>query len=68
MERCKECKRTLRTYRKGMPIPFNFTKNKKWFEEKEDEIFLNWFNRILFKLHFGRDRSNNKIIVDKCLT
>jgi len=61
-------KRTLRTFRKGMPIPFALNKRKKWFEEIDGEIYFNWFNGITFKLHFGRDRSNNKLIVDKCLT
>ncbi|MBK7378306.1 MAG: transposase [Ignavibacteriales bacterium] len=61
--------RSLRTYKKGMPIPFNLTsKSKKWFEKVDDEIFLTWFKGIKFKLFFGRDRSNNRAIVDRCLS
>jgi len=64
----KSGNRTLRTYRKGMPIPFNFGGKRKWLREKDGEIYVHWCKGIIFKLHFGRDRSNNKIIVDKCLT
>ena len=57
----------MRTYRKGIPIPFNFNTSKKWFEQTDKEIFLNWYGNIKFNLFFGRDRSNNRTIVERCL-
>ena len=58
-------KRSLRTYRKGMPIPF--MKNGMRFEANDDDILLKWVNNIEFTLHFGRDKSNNQIIVERIL-
>ena len=58
-------KRSLRTYRKGMPIPF--LKSAMRFQQTEDEILLKWVNNIDFSLHFGRDKSNNQIIVERML-
>ena len=58
-------KRSLRTYRKGMPIPF--MKSSMRFQRTEDEILLKWVNNIDFILHFGRDKSNNQIIVERIL-
>ena len=31
------------------------------------EVYLNWFGDINFHLFFGRDRSNNRTIVERCL-
>lgn len=64
----KSGSRSLRTYKKGMPIPFNFNVSKKWFEKVDDDIFMNWYGNIKFRLHFGRDRSNNKTIIERCLS
>lgn len=64
----KRGSRSLRTYKKGMPIPFNFSTSQKWFELIHEEIYLNWFGNIQFHLFFGRDKSNNRIIVNRCLT
>lgn len=78
----KQGTRSIRTYKKGMPIPFpwNHTirieinqKNKKEEQEKktkrdnEDyDFYLNWYNGLRFRLHFGKDRSNNYQIVKRC--
>lgn len=58
--------RTLTTYKKGMPIPFVLDKNHSLTLINED-YFLPWFNGSRFKLNFGRDRSNNRAIVDNCI-
>ena len=58
-------KRSLRTYRKGMPIPFMKLSLK--LKKVDDEICLKWVNNIEFTLHFGRDKSNNQIIVERIL-
>jgi IS605 OrfB family transposase len=59
-------KRSLRTYRKGIPIPF--MKSGMRFEANDDDdILLKWVNDIVFELHFGKDKSNNQIIVEKIL-
>ena len=75
-------KRSIRTYKKGMPIPFPWNqtirieinkKNKREEQEKrtrrdcEDyDFYLNWYNGLRFRLHFGKDRSNNYQIVKRC--
>ena len=58
-------KRSLRTYRKGMPIPFKKASLK--LKKVDDKICLKWVNDIEFNLHFGRDKSNNQIIVERIL-
>ena len=58
--------RTLSTYKKGMPIPFVFGNNRSLLQIG-NEYFLTWFNDCRFKLNFGRDRSNNRAIVDNCI-
>ncbi len=63
----KQGRRTLRTYKKGMPIPFNFNKQQKWFEQVNGDILLHWLKGITFRLNFGRDRSNNRAILDRIL-
>jgi IS605 OrfB family transposase len=57
---------TLRTYRRGCPIPFRKTKMK--FATVDGEIFFDWLADIRFKLHFGRDKSNNRAIVDRIMS
>lgn len=59
--------RVLSTYKKGMPIPFSVDKNKPFIKNYLNEIILKWFNNIQFKLHFGKDRSGNKIIVERII-
>ena len=61
----KKGARSLRSYRKGMPMPF--MKDSLRLVEKENEIYLNWINDITFYLHFGRDRSNNRIIMKNAM-
>lgn len=74
-----EGKRSIRTYKKGIPIPFPWNntirieavekedKGKKNRRDNEDfEFYLNWYNGIRFRLNFGKDRSNNYQIVKRC--
>ena len=80
----REGKRSIRTYKKGMPIPFPWNKTirleavKKELSGKHDEdeydFYLNWYKSsrtdkkaIRFRLHFGKDKSNNLLIVKRCL-
>ena len=59
--------RTISTYKKGMPIPFSVKKDVPFIQKDSGEIVLKWFNGINFKLHFGKDRSNNRIIVERII-
>lgn len=58
--------RAIRTYKKGMPIPFPWNKSIK-IESEGGEFYLRWYNGIRFLLDFGKDRSNNRMIVRRCL-
>ena len=58
--------RSLTTYKRGIPIPFPL-KNKHVIVYEGDNYYLSWFEDTRFKLNFGRDRSNNRAIIDNCL-
>lgn len=58
--------RSIRTYKKGMPIPFPWNKSIRITNEGE-EFYLRWYKGIRFHLFFGKDRSNNRTIVKRCL-
>ena len=58
--------KSISNYKKGMPIPFAFNDSVKLYEE-EGFFYLKWYNGIRFILHFGRDASNNQLIVERCL-
>ena len=78
----REGKRSIRTYKKGLPIPFPWNdtikievvkKNnteeqakKSRRDNEEYDFYLNWYNGMRFRLHFGKDRSNNYQIVKRC--
>lgn len=62
----KRGERAIRNYKKGMPIPFPWN-NTLRIEYKEDDFYLNWYNGLRFLLAFGKDRSNNRMIVKRCL-
>jgi putative transposase len=61
----KQGKRTLRTYRKGLPIPF--MKDVMTFYKKDNNFHMQWVNDIDFQLFFGRDKSNNQHIIQQVL-
>lgn len=61
------------TFKKGYPIPFSVNK-KVPFAFIDGEYYLDWFERktkeatgkvLRFKLHFGKDKSNNRAIVER---
>lgn len=58
--------RSLTTYKKGMPIPFSL-KDKHIIVCDGDSYYLPWFEDTRFRLNFGRDRSNNRAIIDNCI-
>lgn len=62
----KRGERAIRNYKKGMPIPFPWNKAIK-IVAKDGEFYLRWYNGIRFLLAFGKDRSNNRLIVERCL-
>lgn len=78
----REGNRSIRTYKKGLPIPFPWNdtikievnrksnteeKEKKSRRDNEEyDFYLNWYNGMRFRLHFGKDRSNNYQIVKRC--
>lgn len=60
--------RSIRNYKKGMPIPFQFNKSINIVIDDEENYFLKWFSGIKFNLYFGKDRSNNRIIVERAIS
>lgn len=62
----KRGERAIRNFKKGMPIPFPWTKSIK-IENEDSEFYLRWYNGLRFHLMFGKDRSNNRLIVQRCL-
>ena len=58
--------RSLTTYKRGMPIPFNL-KKKHSIVCDGGNYYLPWFEDTRFRLNFGRDRSNNRAIIDNCI-
>ena len=57
--------RSIRNYKKGMPIPFMKTAMR--FEKRDGDIYLHLWDNLSFKLIFGRDKSNNREIVEKAI-
>lgn len=62
----KRGERVISTYKKGMPIPFPIN-NSIRLQNHGGEYILKWYNKIFFKFHFGRDRSNNRVIVERLI-
>ena len=62
----KRGERSIRNYKKGMPIPFAWNDSLK-IEAEGSEFFLRWYNGLRFRFDFGKDRSNNRMIVKRCL-
>ena len=64
----KRGEKTISNYKKGMPIPFAFNQSiMLYYDEESKEYYLKWFNNIKFILHFGRDKSNNELMVKRSL-
>ena len=62
----KRGERAIRNYKKGMPIPFAWNDSLR-IEAEGSEFYLRWYNGLRFHLTFGKDRSNNRMIVRRCL-
>lgn len=58
--------KTLSNYRKGMPIPFAMNQSTRLLTQ-DGFYYLKWYGNIKFILNFGRDASNNRLIVERCL-
>jgi len=66
-------KRSLRSYKKNLPIPFN---EKSIYSLRYDEEIKNFRFSLFkdkryyvpFRTYLGSDRSNNKIIFDRCIS
>ncbi len=60
-------KRSVRTYRKGVPIPFQLDKKKKIFTHENGNIIFHWINGIDFEIIFGKDKSSRRPEVEKIM-
>jgi IS605 OrfB family transposase len=59
--------RSVRSYKKGMPIPFMKTAMR--FEKLTNgDVLMQFFNGINFKLFFGRDNSGNEEAIDSVIS
>ena len=65
MWKVKTGQESLKTFRKGMP--FNTRGRDLKFLEDGSNVYINWVKKIVFKINFGRDNSNNRYIIDKVL-
>lgn len=61
--------RALSNYKKGMPVPFSIKPNKQLaLKRREDgSIYIRMPKGLEWDLDFGRDRSNNREIVERVL-
>lgn len=62
-------KRTLPNFKQGIPVPFSMVVNgKSKLQCRAGGLpYLKWLNGIEWDLHFGKDRSNNREIVERVL-
>ena len=63
--------RSVSTYRYGMPIPFNLNDSMQVKVEevdKKEAYTFTFLKDVKFILAFGRDRSNNRAIVDRIMS
>jgi transposase len=60
-------RRSTRTYRKGLPIPFRASAIKKLIEEPNGDHTFEWVNGIKFKLIYGRDRSSRRSEIENII-
>ena len=62
----KRGERAIRNYKKGMPIPFPWNESLR-IAPQDGDFYLRWYNGMRFRFNFGKDRSNNRLIVERCL-
>jgi IS605 OrfB family transposase len=58
--------RSLRSYKKDIPMPFSI-KNISGLLKEERNYSFSWFGMPM-KTTFGRDRSGNEIVFDRCIS
>ncbi len=58
-------KKSLRSYRESIPIPFS--KNSIKFESHEKYFSVRLF-KMPFKTYLGQDRSNNRVVIERVLS
>lgn len=63
-------KRTISNFKKGMPVPFSIKAHKSLMLKKREDgsIFVYFPKGLEWDLSFGRDRSNNREIVERILS
>ena len=59
--------RSLRTYKRGMPIPF-MASALRIRRDETGEFLFHWVDGITFKPRFGYDKSGNRIIVERVMS
>lgn len=57
---------SVRTYRKGVPIPFMASAGK--FILKKENINFRWIKNIEFEIYFGRDKSSRRVEVERIIS
>ena len=55
----------IRFYSKGMPIPTPNRTLKLKYNEESSEFNIDWVKGVKFTMFFGRDKSNNRVIVER---
>ena len=58
--------KSLTTYKKNMPVPFN-KGNSMTFEKVGKSIVFNFITGVKFRVNFGKDKSNNRHIIDSII-
>lgn len=62
--------RTIPNFKRGIPVPFSIKKHGELVLQKraDGSIFVRFPKGLEWDLHFGRDRSNNREIVERILS
>jgi putative transposase len=56
----------IRMYGKGMPMPIPKQAFSLNFDDESDKFTIKTVNDTKFDLYFGKDNSNNRVIVERC--
>jgi IS605 OrfB family transposase len=60
--------KSLRSYRKDVPIPFQSSNIRDFSWDEERKLYAFTLNGLPFKIWLGRDRSFNKVIIERILS
>jgi putative transposase len=65
----KQGKVTFSNYKKNHPIPFNLKSDRVYLKEEAGEVIFRLVekNNLIFKLAFGKDKSNNRAIIQQVM-